>query len=103
MLLRYKRLAATAAALAAAAVLYVVCFSGSVLCLTDAETGKLYAYFPVTDGTFSISFKHSVNKSDVEEGYRIYKGCIYLEWCLYSAFGAGVADSAISVSFFNRI
>ncbi len=63
-----------------------------MLRLTNGETGQVYAEYEVADGdTFSITFIHSVNKSPVTEGYIIDGDEIYLESCLYSAFGAGVA------------
>ena len=41
---------------------------GMELALLDADTGECYARFPVEEGsTFSVTFLHSVNKSDVCE------------------------------------
>lgn len=60
--------------------------------LTDGHSGAEYARYDVSDGSeFSVAFIHSVNKSEVKEGYVIQGEEIYLETCLYSAFGAGVA------------
>ena len=65
---------------------------GMELALLDADTGECYASFPVEEGsTFSVTFLHSVNKSDVCETYCVEGGSIYVESCEYSAFGAGVA------------
>ncbi len=62
------------------------------MALYNAESGQLYGRFPISDGDiFSVSFLHSVNKSEVEEGYAAENGTIYLRYCLYSDFGAGVA------------
>lgn len=76
------------------------CF-GTVLALVDTSSGKVVKRIVLdappnknlNNTAFSVRFKHSVNKSDVEEGYSINQGKIYLEWCVYSAFGAGVADN----------
>ncbi len=68
------------------------CQPSTKLVLVDGKTGEAYASYTVSnENGFSISFKHSVNKSDVEEGYSIRGKDIYLEWCRYSSFGAGVA------------
>ena len=85
---------AAAAIFAVAAVFVFALFSPgeTVLRLTNGETGQVYAEYEVADGdTFSITFIHSVNKSPGTEGYIIDGDEIYLESCLYSAFGAGVA------------
>ncbi|MEA5082621.1 MAG: DUF1850 domain-containing protein [Lachnospiraceae bacterium] len=88
----------------------------AVLQLRDGENGKIYAKYEAYEGmTFSVSFIHSVNKSRVKETYEIKDGAIYLESCLYSAFGAGVAteveegqtltyteDGEMLLSGFNR-
>ena len=52
-----------------------------MLCQLSREEGS----------TFSVTFLHSVNKSDVCETYCVEGGSIYVESCEYSAFGAGVA------------
>lgn len=85
---------AAAAIFAVAAVFVLLLFlpGKTVLCLEDGDTGQVYAEYAVEDGdSFSITFIHSVNKSPVTEGYVINGEDIYLETCLYSAFGAGVA------------
>ncbi|MGE4214427.1 MAG: DUF1850 domain-containing protein [Anaerotignaceae bacterium] len=88
----------------------------AVLQLRDGESGKIYAKYEAYEGmTFSVSFIHSVNKSCVKETYEIKEGSIYLESCLYSDFGAGVAteveegqtltyteDGEMLLSGFNR-
>ncbi|MCJ7855744.1 DUF1850 domain-containing protein [Lachnospiraceae bacterium NSJ-143] len=85
---------AAAAVFAIAALLFYLLFSpgNTVLVLADCDTGNVYTCFDVSDGDeFSIAFIHSVNKSEVREYYTIYSDEIYLEKCLYSDFGAGVA------------
>lgn len=88
----------------------------AVLQLRDGENGKVYAKYEAYEGmTFSVSFIHSVNKSRVKETYKVKDGAIYLESCLYSSFGAGVAteveegqtltyteDGEMLLSGFNR-
>ena len=62
------------------------------LVLSNGDTGEVYAAYKVKEGDcFSVSFIHSVNKSQVKESYEIKKDGIYLQDCLYSDFGAGVA------------
>lgn len=62
------------------------------LVLSNGDTGEVYAEYKVKEGDcFSVSFIHSVNKSEVKESYEIKKDGIYLQDCLYSDFGAGVA------------
>lgn len=61
------------------------------LILENGETGEVIYAAPAADGfEFAVSFIHSVNKSDVVEGYRIEAGAIFAEWCKYSSFGAGM-------------
>lgn len=62
------------------------------LVMTNAYTGELYFKEPLEeDGVFSVSYIHSVNKSNVEEYYRMEDGTLYLFRARYRAFGAGVA------------
>lgn len=62
------------------------------LILKDGDSEKIFAQYDVQEGDmFSIAFIHSVNKSEVKEFYEIKEDGIYLQKCLYSAFGAGVA------------
>lgn len=61
--------------------------------LTDAETGVVYAAYPITEGDhFSVAFRHSVNKTTVEEIYENRGNQIWLVGCIYYSFGAGVAE-----------
>ena len=69
-------------------------FTDPVQCvvMTDAETDEVYFQQPLeADGVFSVSYIHSVNKSNVEEYYRLEDDEICLFRTRYRAFGAGVA------------
>ncbi len=64
-----------------------------VLVLNDEDTGRVFTRFPLDDGaSFSITFRHSVNKSDVTEIYQRRGKEIWLTGCIYYDFGAGVAE-----------
>lgn len=85
---------AAAAVFAIAALLICALFipGSTALVLRNCDTGKVYACFETeSNSEFSVAFIHSVNKSEVREYYVIYNDGIYLEKCLYSNFGAGVA------------
>lgn len=89
-----KNIAVTAVVLIIAAVMVVLsgCSAGKSLVLTDADTGKVYAKYPISDGDeFSVTFTHSVNKTDVTETYEFRDDEIWLTGCIYYGFGAGVA------------
>ena len=61
--------------------------------LTDRDSGRVIARFALADGeSFSITFRHSVNKSDVTEIYQRRGREIWLTGCVYYDFGAGVAE-----------
>ena len=63
------------------------------LVLTDRDTGRICARYPLEDGeSFSVTFRHSVNKSDVTEIYERRGKEIWLTGCVYYGFGAGVAE-----------
>lgn len=69
-------------------------FAGPVQYLTmvNADTSELYFQQPLeADGVFSVSYIHSVNKTNVEEYYRLENGDLYLFKARYRSFGAGVA------------
>ena len=69
-------------------------FTDPVQCvvMTNAETDEVYFQQPLeADGVFSVSYIHSVNKSNVEEYYRLEDDELYLFRARYRAFGAGVA------------
>ncbi len=62
------------------------------LVMAHADTGQIYFKEPLeADGVFSVSYTHSVNKTNVEEYYRLEKGSLYLFKARYRSFGAGVA------------
>ena len=87
-------LAAAAILVIAAVALFVLpCFGTPGLLLTDERTGRVYARLPLEDGeSFSVTFRHSVNKSDVTEIYERRGREIWLTGCVYYGFGAGVAE-----------
>ncbi len=60
--------------------------------LTNNKTNQVYATFPLKDGTFSVTFVHSVNKSPVSDIYEVRDGEIYMTSTIYYGFGAGVPD-----------
>lgn len=78
----------------AAAMLTFILLQFSSPCLVlQNEKGRVYASIPF-DGEqeFAVSFIHSVNKTEVKEGYYIdNNGSIILDYCIYYGFGAGVA------------
>ena len=87
--------------LAAAAILVIAAVALFVLprlrtpglVLTDRDTGRVCARYPLEDGeSFSVTFRHSVNKSDVTEIYQRRGKEIWLTGCVYYGFGAGVAE-----------
>ncbi len=75
-------------------VLVATAFLTSVRCtlnIADAKTGVVLYSCPVKSGEeFSIEFIHSVNKSPVEDFYRIEKDGIHVFKTKYYGFGAGV-------------
>ncbi len=88
----------TAAVLSTAAVMVMIflfsaCSQKSLcLVLKDEETGKVYLELPVEEGdAFSVTFTHSVNRTDETEVYEVRQGGIYLTGCIYYDFGAGGA------------
>ena len=86
---------------AAAAILVVAAFAllglfllrEPKLVLSDQDSGRVFARLPLADGdSFSVTFRHSVNKSDVTEIYQRRGKEIWLTGCVYYGFGAGVAE-----------
>ncbi len=62
------------------------------LIMANADTQELYFSHQLEDdGVFSVSYIHSVNKTNVEEYYRLENGDLYLFKTRYRSFGAGVA------------
>ncbi len=85
--------AAAILVVAAAAILAVFLLREPKLILSNDETGKVYARLPLRNGdSFSVTFRHSVNKSDVTEIYQRRGREIWLTGCVYYGFGAGVAE-----------
>ena len=61
------------------------------LIVKSGKTGEIFARYPLEEGgEFSVGFKHSVNKSLVEDRYKIENGEIVVFETLYYHFGAGV-------------
>ena len=66
---------------------------GTSLVLSNADSGQVYATYPVENGdTFAVEFIHSVNKSPVRDVYEIRAGEIWNTQCIYYGFGAGVEE-----------
>ena len=90
-------LTAAAALVLVAAVIMTVSIIGSKpkLVLKDRETGKIYAEYELKDGeTFSVSFIHSVNQSEVVDYYRRGEdGKIICYANRFHSFGAGMPES----------
>ena len=85
--------AAAILVVAAAAILAVFLLREPKLVLSNDETGKVYSRLPLKDGdSFSVTFRHSVNKSDVTEIYQRRGREIWLTGCVSYGFGAGVAE-----------
>lgn len=62
------------------------------LVMKNRQTGEIYLQEPLgKEGTFSVSYTHSVNKSEVEEYYCWQNGSLTLYKARYNNFGAGVA------------
>ena len=78
---------------AAVALLSVYLLHTPGLVLSEQDTGRVFARIPLKDGdNFSVTFRHSVNKSDVTEIYQRRGNEIWLTGCVYYGFGAGVAE-----------
>lgn len=87
-----KILLAAAALCAAAALAFSLAPRPLRLCLVNGDSGRVIASYPAPEGAqFSVGFIHSVNKSPVEEYYRVEGDRLFLVSCRYMAFGAGVA------------
>ena len=85
--------AAAILVVAAVTLLGVLLLREPGLTLSDEESGKVFARLPLKDGdSFSVTFRHSVNKSDVTEIYQRRGREIWLTGCVYYSFGAGVAE-----------
>ena len=95
----------TAVAFFVAAVSFIICLSilmnhlqdqSYEVVMMDQETEAIYLSEELEeDGIFSVSYSHSVNKSDVEEYYRLEDGQLTLIKAKYHGFGAGVATEVV--------
>ena len=102
-----KRLLWAGAVFAALALtaLLTICNTAPCLQIRDLDTGRIVWRGEIEDReTFSVSYTHSVNKSDVNEEYQLRGSDIYLINLYYSAFGAGMttdiyADGGLSLSY----
>ena len=66
---------------------------GTELVLSDPQTGRVYASYPVEEGdVFTVEFIHSVNKSPVRDYYECRSDGIWNTQCVYYGFGAGVEE-----------
>ena len=85
--------AAAILVVAAVALLGLFLLREPKLVLSDQDSGRVFARLPLQDGdSFSVTFRHSVNKSDVTEIYQRRGKEIWLTGCVYYGFGAGVAE-----------
>ena len=85
--------AAAILVVAAVALLGLFLLRAPKLVLSDQDSGRVFARLPLQDGdSFSVTFRHSVNKSDVTEIYQRRGNEIWLTGCVYYGFGAGVAE-----------
>lgn len=81
-----------AVAISATAAILLLFFSVPLLVIIDNGTGLVVFSERIEQNElFSVSYIHSVNKSEVEEYYFIKDKAIYLDSARYSAFGAGMA------------
>ena len=79
--------------IAAVTVILIATLKTERLVLSDAETGEIFIEERVKEGDeFSVTFRHSINKTDVTEIYEVRDGEIWLTGCVYYSFGAGVAE-----------
>ena len=85
--------AAAILVIAAVALFAPLLFRQPGLLLSDQDSGRVYARLPLEEGqSFSVTFRHSVNKSDVTEIYQRRGKEIWQTGCVYYGFGAGVAE-----------
>ena len=69
------------------------------LILRNADSGQIMYHAPLAEGEiFSVSYTHSVNKSNVEEFYLLRGEDIYLTKLVYATFGAGMTTDAAAES-----
>lgn len=84
-----------AASMIVAAIILITVKNKPTLILSDADTGKVYATFAFDyDDTFSVSFIHSVNQSEVIDYFK--RGDNNKIICFknkFHSFGAGMPES----------
>lgn len=84
-----------AASMIVAAIILITLKNKPTLILSDADTGKVYATFAFDyDDTFSVSFIHSVNQSEVIDYFK--RGDNNKIICFknkFHSFGAGMPES----------
>ncbi len=87
-------LVATALAVATFVLLYQN--NKGFLYIKNRDTDEIYARYTLKEGEqFAVSFIHSVNKTPVEDRYRITGGKIEIFETKYFGFGAGVQTELI--------
>ena len=97
--------AGTACAVLALIFLLCCCTGSPTLKIINLNSGETVWEGELEEGeAFSVSYTHSVNKSDVNEEYQLRGSDIYLINLYYSAFGAGMttdiyADGGLSLSY----
>ncbi len=82
---------ATVALAMVAVVIFMFSLRGNYLLIENNEQKVLFKEKIENMSNFSVSFTHSVNKTEVEEFYEIRDKKIFLVKCRYLGFGAGVA------------
>ena len=89
-----KRLLGAGAVIAALALVFsawAALWQGEYLVLYNIKQDKVAYVAPLGQNEeFSVSYTHSVNKSNVDEAYQLRGQDIYLVRLTYSAFGAGM-------------
>ena len=90
-LARYKRIVGISLATAIIIVIAAAFFSPWALTLRNADTGRLYARWPIKEGgVFSVEFVHSVNQTPVREIFSVRGGRIVPVETVFYGFGAGM-------------
>lgn len=88
---RLKRAGAVLAALALVCALVCLLLPRSYLVLYNLNSQAVAYAAPLAQGEeFSVSYTHSVNKSEVDEVYRLSGEDILLTRLIYGTFGAGM-------------
>ncbi len=70
--------------------------NGGTIYIKNRDNGEVYASYSFKEGEqFAVSFIHSVNKTPVEDRYRITDGQIEIYETKYFGFGAGVQTELV--------